>query len=477
MSILGLGIGLPLTSRLYDVPNLAQSSKTKTDEEETTMLRPLLGKLYIQVLIGIVIGGLLGLLVPNIAVTLQPLADGFIKLIKMMLAPIIFATVVLGIAKMGNIKEVGRIGVRALIYFEIMSTLALVIGLLVVNVVKPGVGMNIDAGRIDAQAISGYTQAAKAQGGTVQFFLDIIPTTFVDAFAKGAMLQVIFLSVLMGIALVQLGDRGKPVVDVLDSFLQALFRIVSMVMRLAPIGAGAGVAFTIGRYGVGSLWSLGYLMLCVYITSFVFVALVIGTVARWSGFPILHFLRYFKDELLITLATCSTEAVLPRMMAKLERLGCNKSVVGLVLPTGYTFNADGTCIYLTMAAIFVAQATNTPLGIADQLVVLGVLLLTSKGSAGVAGAGFVTLAATLSSIGTIPVTSLVLLLGVDRFMNEARAVTNLIGNGVATIAIAKWDGALDQAMVQEVIREQNGEAPPRVLDAEPEPAPVTLAGP
>ena len=254
--------------------------------------------------------------------------------------------------------------------------------------------------------------------------------------------------------------------------LQMLFRIVAMVMRLAPIGAGAGVAYTIARYGVGSLWALGWLMLSVYITSLVFVVVVLGSIARWSGFPLLHFLRYFKDEILITLATCSTEAVLPRMMAKLERLGCNRSVVGLVLPTGYTFNADGTSIYLTMAAIFVAQATNTPLTLGDQLVVLGVLLLTSKGSAGVAGAGFVTLAATLSSIGTVPVTGLVLLLGVDRFMNEARAVTNLIGNGVATIAIAKWDGALDQTMVREVIEEQRGTAPPRIIDSEPELASV-----
>ena len=432
------------------------------------MLRPWMGKLYVQVLFGIFVGLLVGLFAPNIAVTLQPLADGFIKLIKMLLAPIIFATVVLGMAKMGNIKEVGRIGVRALIYFEIMSTLALVIGLIVVNVIRPGVGMNIDASRIDAGSISGYTKAAETQGGIVHFFMDIIPTTIVDAFAKGSILQIIFISILMGIALVQLGERGKPLVDVINSLLQSLFRIVAMVMRLAPIGAGAGVAYTIGRYGVGSLWSLGWLMLSVYVTSLIFVVVFVGSVARWSGFPLLHFLRYFKDELLIVLATCSTEAVLPRMMVKLERLGCSRSVVGLVLPTGYTFNADGTCIYLTMAAVFVAQATNTPLTLGDQLVVLGVLLLTSKGSAGVAGAGFVTLAATLSTIGTVPVTGLVLLLGVDRFMNEARAVTNLIGNGVATIAIAKWDGALDQAMVREVIDEQRGTAPPRIIDSEPE---------
>ena len=318
------------------------------------------------------------------------------KLIKMLLAPIIFGTVVLGMAKMGNITEVGRIGVRALIYFEVVSTIALVIGLIVVNVVQPGVGMNIDPGRIDAGAISGFTKTAESQGGTVQFFLDIIPNTIVDAFAKGAMLQVIFISVMMGICLVQIGERGKPVVDVINSLVQALFRFVSIVMRLAPIGAGAGVAYTIGRYGVGSLISLGWLMLSVYLTSLVFIVVI----------------------------------------------------------------------------LLVAQATNTPLTIGDQFVILGVLLLTSKGSAGVAGAGFVTLAATLASVGTIPVTGLVLLLGVDRFMNEARAVTNLIGNGIATIAIAKWDGALDQAMVREVINEQNGTAPPTVIDAEPEPEPL-----
>jgi aerobic C4-dicarboxylate transport protein len=424
-----------------------------------SMARRLLGQLYIQVLIGIALGILLGLAAPGIAVKLQPLADGFIKLIRMLLAPVIFTTVVLGIAKMGDIRAVGKIGVRSLIYFEILSTIALVIGLVVVNVMKPGVGMNIDPGTIDASAISTYQHTAQQEGGVVDFLMNIIPTTMVDAFATGAMLQVILVAALMGVALVQLGERAAPLVDVLDAMLQALFRIVAMIMRLAPIGAGAGVAYTIGKYGAGSLWALGYLMLGVYITSIIFVVFVVGSVARWTGFPLLHFFRYFKDEILIVLATCSTEAVLPRMMNKLEKLGCDRSVVGLVLPTGYTFNADGTCIYLTMAAVFVAQATNTPLGIEDQLVILGVLLLTSKGSAGVAGAGFVTLAATLSSFHTIPVAGLVLLLGVDRFMNEARAVVNLIGNGIATIAIAKWEGALDQNAVRAVIAEQRGEQP------------------
>jgi len=411
--------------------------------------------LYVQVLIGILVGGAIGYLVPEFGAKLQPLADGFIKLIKMLLAPIIFGTVVVGIAKMGSIKEVGRIGGKALLYFEVVSTVALVIGLVVVNIMKPGVGMNIDVGTLNGEAIKGYAQAAQDQGGAINFFMNIIPTTFVDAFAKGAMLQVIFISVLLGVALVQIGAPAAPLINVIDLLLQGLFRIVAMVMRLAPLGAGAGMAFTIGKYGIGTLLSLGHLMLALYLTTLLFIVVVLGTVARWSGIPLLTFLRYFKDEILVTLGTCSTEAVLPRMMIKLEKLGCRKSVVGMVLPTGYTFNSDGTCIYLTMAAIFVAQATNTPLTLADQLVVLGVLLLTSKGSAGVAGAGFVTLAATLSVIPDIPLVGLVLLLGVDRFLNEARAVTNLLGNGIGTLAIAKWEGALDRSMADREIALMN----------------------
>lgn len=411
-----------------------------------------LGKLYVQVFIGIILGGLIGYFFPNFGTQLQPLADGFIKLFKMLLAPIVFGTVIVGIAKMGNLKEVGRIGARALIYFEVVSTFALVLGLIVVNVLRPGVGMNIDPSQLYATAISGYAKAAETQPGFVGFLMDIIPTTIVDAFAKGAMLQIILLSVLLGLAAVQIGPKGRPFVEVMDSALNVLFRVVGMVTLLAPLGAGAGVAFTIGKYGIASLTSLAWLMASVYVTSILFVVLVLGAVAAWSGFSLLKFLSYFKDEILITFGTCSTEAVMPRMMVKLEELGCDKSVVGLVLPTGYTFNADGTCIYLTMAAIFVAQATNTPLSWGDQLLVLGILLLTSKGSAGVAGAGLVTLAATLSSIHTVPVTGLVLLLGVDRLMNQPRAVVNLIGNGVATIAIAKWEGAFDRARAEAACR-------------------------
>ncbi|WP_115555917.1 C4-dicarboxylate transporter DctA [Xanthomonas campestris] len=429
--------------------------------QKQTGLTGLLRQLYVQVLIAIVIGGLVGYFWPHVGVVLQPVAEGFIKLIKMLLAPIIFGTVVVGIAKMGSVREVGKTGLKALIYFEVVSTLALAIGLVVVNLIKPGEGMNIDAGTIDSSAVGQYVSRAKDDAGMVEFILNIIPTTLVDAFAKGNMLQVILVSVLFAIGLLQLGERGKPLVDLIDNGLQALFRMINMVMRLAPLGAGAGIAFTIGKYGLATLWSLGHLMLAVYVTSALFVFIVLGAIARWAGFPLLQLLRFIKDEILVTFGTCSTEAVLPRMMMKLELAGVRKSTVGLVLPTGYTFNADGTCIYLTMAAIFVAQATNTPLPVYQQIALLGVLLLTSKGSAGVAGAGFVALAATLSTIDTVPVAGLVLLLGVDRFMNEARAVVNLIGNSVATLAIAKWDGALDLAQTQDIIRRQkNGEPLP-----------------
>ncbi|MBO9544568.1 C4-dicarboxylate transporter DctA [Caulobacter sp.] len=405
-------------------------------------LKRLFSQIYVQVLIGIVIGAAIGILWPHVGAALKPVADGFIKLIKMLLAPIIFGTVLVGMARMGDLKEVGRIGVKALIYFEVLSTIALVIGLIVVNVMQPGAGLNIDASNLDGKQLATFTEAAKEQG-VIPFLLDIIPTTFVDAFAKGAMLQVILLAVLTGTAVSQLGERGKPLVDFIDVFLDAIFKIVGMVMRLAPLGAGAGVAFTIGKYGVDTLWSLGRLLIALYVTSIAFVFIVLGLVMRSTGLSFWKFLGFIREEIFVVLGTCSTEAVLPRMMKKLEDMGCAKPVVGLVLPAGYTFNADGTCIYLTLATVFVAQATNTHLSLIDQLVILGVLLLTSKGSAGVAGAGFITLAATLSTLHAIPVSGLVLLLGVDRFLNEVRAVTNLIGNGVATVAIAKWDGALD----------------------------------
>lgn len=401
-------------------------------------LRPL----YAQVLIGMALGVVLGALAPEIGAAMKPVADGFIKLIRMMLAPVIFGTVALGIARMGSLKEVGRIGARALIYFEVVSTLALLIGLAVVNVLRPGEGMNVDIAALDAGSIASYTTAAKSESVT-GFLLDIIPNAFLGAFVDGHMLQVILLALLVGTALTQMGARAEPLLDGVDRAMEVLFRIVGMIMRLAPLAAAAGIAFTVGAYGLDSLWSLGRLIIALYVTTAAFVVVVLGGVLWWVGLPPHRLLLYFRDEILVVFATCSTEAVLPRMMQKLEALGCEKSVVGLVLPAGYTFNADGTAIYLTMGAIFVAQATNTPLSAADQLLILGVLLLTSKGSAGVAGAGFVTLAATLSVIGHVPVVGLVLLLGVDRFLNEARAVTNLIGNAVATVAVAKWDGMLD----------------------------------
>ncbi len=428
------------------------SSKTKG------RLARLFSHLYFQVIVAVVLGILVGFLKPDWGASLKPLGDGFIKLIKMLLAPIIFGTIVVGIAKMGNMKEVGRVGIKALIYFEVVSTLALVIGLVVVNVLKPGVGMNVDPATLDTKSLATYTSAAKSQGA-VDFFMDIIPSSVVDAFVRGSMLQVILFSVLFGLALTRFPDRGKTTVDLIDSVLHGLFGIVRMIMRLAPLGAFGAMAFTVGKYGLGSLTSLGRLMLGVYITSLTFIVVVLGAIAWFCRVSLWKFLRYIKDELAITFATCSTEAVLPQMMVKLEKLGCAKPVVGLVLPTGYTFNAAGTSIYLTMAAIFVAQATNTHLTLADQLLVLGVLVLTSKGSAGVAGAGFVTLAATLASMNKIPVAGLALLLGVDRFINEARAVTNLIGNGVATIAIARWEKAFDEKQANAVLNGETNDSP------------------
>jgi len=405
-------------------------------------IKTIASTLYIQVLVGITAGVLLGHFYPNIGVELKPLGDLFIKMIRMVLAPIIFASVVVGIARMGNIKETGRVGAKALLYFEICSTLALAIGMLVANVVKPGVGMHIDAATLDTATIKNYTAAAQHHT-TVDFLMNIVPNTIVGAFAQGEMLQIIFFALLFAFALSRLGKRVTPLVDGLDMFLQGMFGVVRYVMFFAPIGAFGGIAFTIAKYGIGTLASYAELMGSVYATCALFVVLVLGAVMRFCGVSLWGFLKYIKDELLIVLGTASTEAVLPQMLLKMEAMGCKKQVVGLVLPTGYTFNADGTAIYLTMAAIFIAQATNVDMSVWDQLVILGVMLLTSKGSAGVAGAGFVALAATLASMHKIPVSGLVLLLGIDRFLNEARAITNLIGNGVATIAVAKWEGALD----------------------------------
>jgi aerobic C4-dicarboxylate transport protein len=426
----------------------------------------LFGKIYLQVVVAIVLGIAVGYAFPEFGAALKPLGDGFVKLIRMLLAPIVFGTVVLGIARMGDMKEVGRVGIKALIYFEIVSSLALIIGLVIANLVQPGAGMHIDPATIDTKSIADYTAAARKQS-PIDFLYNIIPSSVVDSFARGDMLQIILFSVLFGLALVPVRDRARPLLDVLDIVLNGLFGIVGMVMRLAPLGAFGAMAFTIGRYGLGSLVSLGQLVVSVYGAALLFVFVVLGAIAQWNGFSLWKFLIYIRDEIFVVFGTSSTESVLPQMMVKLEHLGCAKPVVGMVLPAGYTFNADGTSIYLSMAAIFVAQATGTPLTIGDQLVVLGVLLLTSKGSAGVAGAGFVTLAATLSSMDKIPVAGLVLLLGVDRFINEARAVTNLIGNGVATLVVARWEGALDEDRARRVLDGKPVPANPRLSVAVP----------
>ncbi|WP_292557293.1 dicarboxylate/amino acid:cation symporter [Methylobacter sp.] len=398
--------------------------------------------LYLQVLTAIVIGILLGHFYPETGIAMKPFGDGFIKLIKMIIAPIIFCTVVTGIACMQELDKVGRVGIKALLYFEVVSTLALVIGLVVVHVIQPGAGMNIDASTLDAKDLTTYTAVAKTQSA-VDFVLNIIPVSVIDAFAKGDILQVLLFSVLFGFSLAAMKETGAEVVVFISKISHVLFGIVETIMKLAPLGAFGAMAFTIGKYGVAALVPLASLMGSFYLTCLLFIFIVLGLIARFTGFSIIKFIVYIKDELLIVLGTSSSESVLPRIMVKLEKMGCSKPVVGLVIPTGYSFNLDGTSIYLVMAAIFVAQATNTPLTMTQELTLLGVLLLTSKGAAGVTGSGFITLAATLSVIPTIPVVGLALILGIDRFMSEARALTNLIGNGVATVVAAKWENELD----------------------------------
>ena len=424
-----------------------------TPPTPTPARRRFADRLFLQVVIAIILGVIIGVVWPAGGAALRPLGDGFVRLIRMLLAPIICGTIVLGIARMDNLKQVGRIGLKALVYFEVVSTAALAIGLVVVNVLRPGAGMNVKPSDLDAASIASYTATAatQTQGGVANFLLQIIPTSVVDAFARNDMLQIILFSVLLGVAMSRFRAQTEPLLKVIDALLHALFAVVGMIMRLAPLAALGAMAFTVGRYGFGVLASLGQLMIAVCLTSLIFIGGVLGLIARAAGVNLWKFLRYIREEIVIVFATVSTEVVLPRMMTKLENAGCARTVVGLVLPAGYTFNPDGTAIYLTMAAIFIAQATNTPLSLGDQIFVLGVLMLTSKGSAGVAGAGFVTLAATLASLHKIPVSGLVLLLGVDRFINEARAVTNLIGNGVATLAIARWDQALDVRRLHEVL--------------------------
>ena len=415
--------------------------------------KPLYTILYVQVIVAIAIGVVLGYVAPDTGAAMRPLGDGFIKLVRMMIAPIIFSVVVVGIAKMGDLKAVGRIGIKALVYFEVISTLALVIGLVVVNILQPGAGINADPVSLDPDAVSAYATSAENLS-TVDFLLNIIPTTVVGAFATGQILQVLLFSVMFGIALLQLGERGRPLVSLIEQFSFGLFKMIHMIMRVAPIGAFGAMAFTIGQYGIGTLLQLGQMMAGVYLTCAFFVFVVLGGVCRLAGFSIWKFLKYIREEIVITIGTSSSEAVLPRLMNKLERLGCSRSVVGLVVPTGYSFNLDGTSIYMTMGAIFISQATNTPLSMSQQLGLLGLAILTSKGSAALTGGAFVTLAATLSAFPVVPVAGLALLIGIDRFMSEARALTNLIGNGVATVFIARWEGALD---VDRMNRLLNGE--------------------
>jgi len=406
----------------------------------------LLSSLYIQVLVAISIGIFLGHFYPELGTAMQPLGTAFIKLIKMIIAPIIFCTVVVGIAGMEDMKKVGKTGGYALLYFEIVSTIALIIGLVVINVVKPGVGMHIDPASLDQQSITKYTAPDQMQS-TTDFLLNVIPSSVFDAFARGDMLQVLFFSILFGFALQRLGGRQNLIFGYVEKSSEVLFAIVHMLMKVAPIGAFGAMAFTIGKYGIATLWSLAGLMATFYITCLVFIFVVLGAICRYHGFSISKFIRYIKEELLIVLGTSSSESVLPRMMAKLEKLGATKSTVGLVIPTGYSFNLDGTAIYLTMAAVFIAQATDTPMDLTQQLTLLAVLLVTSKGAAGVTGSGFIVLAATLASVGSVPVAGIALILGIDRFMSEARALTNLIGNGVATLVVSKWCGELDTAQL------------------------------
>ena len=408
--------------------------------------------LYFRVISGIVAGIALGSFFPSTGEMMKPLGDGFIKLIRMMIAPVIFLTVVTGIARIGDMRKLGRVGLKALLYFEVVTTIALFVGFVVVKVVQPGAGMNVTAATLDATAVQQYTTSGK-QLHAVDFVLHMIPDTLVGAFANGEILQVLLIAILFGVALAAYQLR-QPIVAAADSLTHLTFEVIALIMKVAPIGAFGAMAFTIGKYGLRTLLPLGKLLLCVYLTSALFVFLVLGLIARLHGVSLWKLLKYFKEELLLVLGTSSSEVALPRIIVKLERLGCSQSVVGLVVPSGYSFNLDGTAIYLTIAALFVAQATNTVLSGREEFTLLAVLMLTSKGAAAVTGGGFITLAATLSSLGTVPVAGVTLLLGVDRFMSEMRGLTNLVGNCVATIVVAIWEGEFDRTQANRVL---NGE--------------------
>lgn len=409
-----------------------------------------LKSLYVQVLIAIVIGVIAGYYYPGFAVQLKPLGDGFIKLIKMMIAPVIFCTIVTGIANMQDTKKVGRVGLKALLYFEVVTTLALIIGLIVINILKPGKGMHINAASLDTKPVEAYVTQSKSQSVT-DFILNIIPENVVNALSNGNLLQVLFFAVLLGLALSKIKEKATPLLKIIQSLEDGLFAIIKIIMKVAPLGALGAMAFTVGKYGLGSLTSLGQLMAAFYITCIVFIVIVLGGILKFTGFNIFRLLKFIKEELLIVLGTSSSESALPSLINKLEKVGCSEPVVGLVVPTGYSFNLDGTSIYLTMAAVFLAQATDTPLDLTHQISLLLILLLTSKGAAGVTGSGFITLAATLPSVGNIPVAAIALILGIDRFMSEGRALTNIIGNAVATIVVAKWEKEIDMKVAKETI--------------------------
>lgn len=409
-----------------------------------------LKSLYVQVIIAIIIGILIGTFYPTFAIKLKPLGDGFIKLIKMMIAPIIFCTIVNGIAGMENSKKVGRVGIKAIVYFEIVSTFALLIGLVVINILRPGVGMNIDPSTLDMKAVESFTNQTKSVG-IHDFILNIIPDNIINALSTGNLLQILFFSILLGLALSKIGAKAKPLLVGIKSLEDALFAIIKTIMRVAPLGAMGAMSFTIGKYGLGSLVSLGQLMGSFYLTCLLFIIFILGGILKYSGFNLFRLLKYIREELLIVIGTSSSEAALPSLMDKLKKMGCSEPVVGLVVPTGYSFNLDGTSIYLTMAAVFLAQATNTPLELFQQITLLLILMLASKGAAGVTGSGFITLAAVLPVVGNIPVAAIALILGIDRFMSEARAITNIIGNTIATIVVAKSENELDMTEAKRLI--------------------------
>jgi len=410
-----------------------------------------LKSLYAQVIIAIIIGILIGVFYPSFAIQLKPLGDGFIKLVKMMISPIIFCTIVSGIAGMQDTKKLGRVGLKAIVYFEVVTTLALIIGLVVINILKPGVGMNIDPSTLDVKSAEAYITKAEA-GGWQDFLLRIIPESFVNALATNNLLQILLFSILLGFALSKIGAKANPLLAGIKSLESGLFVVIKIIMKVAPLGALGAMSFTIGKYGLSSLTSLGQLMLSFYITCILFIFLVLGGILKYFGFNLFQLLKYIREELLIVLGTSSSEAALPGLMNKLEKMGCSESVVGLVVPTGYSFNLDGTSIYLTMAAVFLAQATNTPMDISHQITLLLVLLLASKGAAGVTGSGFITLAAILPVAGHIPIAAIALILGIDRFMSEGRALTNIIGNTVATIVIAKSENEIDITKAKEYFK-------------------------